>query len=111
MLGKLAAASDSCLTLLQRNLSFFLVFPSTQNSHLNQTLDGCLSVSSSALSDFYSLERRTLLEKQAQRKFYRMISISQTFLHLIKFSVEIDFFNKQKTENMSFEELYVRRWV
>ena len=26
MLGKLAAASDSCLTLLQRNLSFFKSF-------------------------------------------------------------------------------------
>ena len=63
MLGKLAAASDSCLTLLQRNLSFFLVFPSTQNSHLNQTLAVCLSINFSVLSDFYSLEKRTLLEK------------------------------------------------
>ena len=94
------------------NVTFRFSSLSKHTEQSPESIPQCLSIGKfSAPSDFYSLERRTLLEKQAQRKFYRMISISQTFLHLIKFSVEIDFFNKQKTENMSFEELYVRRWV
>ena len=36
----------------------------TKNSHLKQSLNVCLSVDFSSLSVFYSLERRTLLEKQ-----------------------------------------------
>ena len=70
MLGKLAAASDSCLTLLQRNLSFFLVFPSTQNSHLNQTLDVCLSVSFQRhLISTLSKEELYLKPKRSRWKF------------------------------------------
>ena len=45
------------------------------------------------------------------RMFCRMISISQTYLCLIKFSVESIFFNKQKTENMSLKKFHVRRVI
>ena len=70
MLGKLAAASDSCLALLQRNLSFFLVFPSTQNSPLNQTLDVCLSVSFQRYQiSTFSKEELYLKPKRSRWKF------------------------------------------
>ena len=52
------------------------------SKHIEQSPESipqCLSIGKfSAPSDFYSLERRTLLEKQTHRMFYRMISISQT---------------------------------
>ncbi len=42
-----------------------------------ESIPQCLSIGKfSAPSDFYSLERRTLLEKQTYRMFYRMIPIS-----------------------------------
>ena len=65
----------------------------------------------SSLSDFYSLERRTLLKKQMHWMFCRMISISQTCLYLIKLSVEVYLF--QGTENWKyyFGKSIVRRMI
>ena len=75
------------------NVTFrFLSLSKQQNSHLNQSLNICLSVNFPSLSDFYFLERRTLLETERNRMFYRMISLSQTCLYLIKFSVEVYLF-------------------
>ena len=50
------------------------------------------SVKSLSLFDFCFLERRILLEMERKQMFCRMISISQTCLYLIKFSVEVYLF-------------------
>ena len=90
---------------------FMLQVLYTQNSHLNQSLNVCLSVKSLSLFDFCFLERRILLEMERKQMFCRMISISQTCLYLIKFSVEVYLF--QWTENWKyyFGKSIVRRIV
>ena len=79
--------------------------------YLNQSLNVCLSVKSLSLFDFCFLERRILLEMERKQMFCRMISISQTCLYLIKFSVEVYLF--QWTENWKyyFGKSIVRRIV
>ena len=93
------------------NLSFFLVFPVYRTRSMKQSLNVCLSVKSLSLFDFCFLERRILLEMERKRMFCRMISISQTCLYLIKFSVEVYLF--QWTENWKyyFGKSIVRRIV
>ena len=69
------------------------------------------SAKSLSLFDFCFLERRILLEMERKQMFCRMISISQTCLYLIKFSVEVYLF--QWTENWKyyFGKSIVRRIV
>ena len=103
----LQTAASHCFNVTFRFLSL-----SKHTEQSPESIPQCLSIGKfSVLSDFCSLERRTLLEKQTHRIFYRMISISQTCLYLIKFVVGIIFFNKQKTENMKSEKFHVRRMV
>ena len=84
----LQTAASHCFNVIFRFLSL--------SKHTEQSPESnprCLSIGKfSAISDFYFLERRTLLEKQTHRIFYRMISISQTCLYLIKFVVGIHLF-------------------
>ena len=75
------------------NVTFRFLSLSKHTEQSPESIPQCLSIGKfSALSDFYSLERRTLLEKQTYRMFYRMISLSQMCLYLIKFSVEVYLF-------------------
>ena len=75
------------------NVTFRFSRLSKHTEQSPESIPQCLSIGKfSVLSDFCSLERRTLLEKQTHRIFYRMISISQTCLYLIKFVVGIHLF-------------------
>ena len=80
----LQTAASHCFNVTFRFLSL-----SKHTEQSPESIPQCLSIGKfSVLSDFCSLERRTLLEKQTHRMFYRMTSISQTCQYLIKFSVE-----------------------
>ena len=80
----LQTAASHCFNVIFRFLSL-----SKHTEQSPESITQCLSIGKfSAPSDFYSLERRTLLEKQTHRKSHRMISISQTCRYLVKFSVE-----------------------
>ena len=84
----LQTSASHCFNVIFRFLSL-----SKHTEQSPESIPQCLSIGKfSVLSDFCSLERRTLLEKQTHRIFYRMISISQTCLYLIKFSVEVYLF-------------------
>ena len=84
----LQTAASHCFNVTFRFLSL-----SKHTEQSPESIPQCLSIGKfSAPSDFYALERRTLLEKQTHRIFYRMISISQTCLYLIKFVVGIHLF-------------------
>ena len=75
------------------NVTFRFLSLSKHTEQSPESIPQCLSIGKfSAISDFYFLERRTLLKKQMHRMFCRMISISQTCLYLIKFSVEVYLF-------------------
>ena len=84
----LQTAASHCFNVIFRFLSL--------SKHTEQSPESnprCLSIGKfSAISDFYFLERRILLEMERKQMFYRMISISQTCLYLIKFSVEVYLF-------------------
>ena len=84
----LQTAASHCFNVTFRFLSL-----SKHTEQSPEAIPQCLSIGKfSVLSGFCSLERRTLLEKQTHRIFYRMISISQTCLYLIKFVVGIHLF-------------------
>ena len=84
----LQTAASHCFNVIFRFLSL-----SKHTEQSPESIPQCLSIGKfSVLSDFYSLERRTLLKKQMHWMFCRMISISQTCLCLIKFNVEVYLF-------------------
>ena len=59
------------------NVTFRFSRLSKHTEQSPESIPQCLSIGKfSAPSDFYSLERRTLLEKQTYQMFYRMIPIS-----------------------------------
>ena len=59
------------------NVTFRFLSLSKHTEQSPESIPQCLSIGKfSVLSDFCSLERRTLLEKQTHRMFYRMIPIS-----------------------------------
>ena len=61
------------------NVTFRFLSLSKHTEQSPESIPQYLSIGKfSALSDFYSLERRTLLDKQTRRMFYRMIPIFQT---------------------------------
>ena len=61
------------------NVIFRFLSPSKHTEQSLESIPQCLSIGKfSVLSDFYSLERRTLLETKTHRIFYRMIAISRT---------------------------------
>ena len=60
MLGKLAAASDSCLALLQRNLPFFKSFQAHRT--VTESIPQCLSIG--------RLFRRYLISTLSKEELY-----------------------------------------
>ena len=59
------------------NVTFRFLSLSKHTEQSPESIPQCLSIGKfSVLSDFYSIERRTLLEKQTCRMFYRIIPIS-----------------------------------